>query len=69
MQMVNARFPVASGYGFEMVDAPEALSLTKTPINRKFTPNQKSIGFFANFRRFRLNTNTRDLSSAVSQAD
>jgi hypothetical protein len=39
--MVNDRFPDATIYGFEMVDA--ALSAHPAPIaaiNRKFTPNQ-----------------------------
>jgi hypothetical protein len=38
-QMVNVGFPELSGYGFEMVDAPDAAFLRKIAINRKFTPN------------------------------
>jgi hypothetical protein len=39
--MVNERFPERIRYGFEMVDAPvAAISLVKSAINRKFTPNR-----------------------------
>jgi hypothetical protein len=40
MQMVNAGFPKAGGYGFEMVDAPTVLFAAKISINRKFTSNR-----------------------------
>lgn len=39
--MVNDRFPDATSYGFEMVDAARAVNpASATAINRKFTPNQ-----------------------------
>jgi hypothetical protein len=41
MQMVNAGFPQAGRYGFEMVDAPRRFRFrAKTAINRKFTSNR-----------------------------
>jgi hypothetical protein len=69
MQMVNTRFPAAAGYGFEMVDAPDAAAFSAKPPSIENLHRIKSIGFFAHFRRFKLNTNTCDLSAAVSQED
>ena len=50
-----------------MVDAPDArVRLRKSPSIENLR-RIKSFGFFANFRRFKLNANTCDLSTAVSQ--
>jgi len=39
--MVNGRFPDLTIYGFEMVDAADAVHpVPLDTINRKFTPNQ-----------------------------
>jgi hypothetical protein len=47
--MVNVGFPDRGRYGFEMVDASVAeISLAKSAINRKFTPNQ----IIRSFRKF-----------------
>jgi len=35
--MVNSGFPIALGYGFEMVDG---LRCVRIGVNQKFTPNQ-----------------------------
>jgi Family of unknown function (DUF5330) len=67
MQMVNARFPEPAGYGFEMVDAPNIAFFRAKPPSIENLHRIKSIGFFANFRRFNFNANTCDLSTAVSQ--
>src|SRR5665213_1660579 len=64
MRMVNAEFPDAHLYGFEMVDVP-LICLDKPSIENLH--RIKTSGFFANFRIFNLNANTCDLSTAVSQ--
>jgi hypothetical protein len=69
MQMVNARFPATASYGFEMVDAPDAPVFSAKPPSIENLHRIKSIGSFANFQRFKLNTNTCDLSTAASQGD
>src|SRR5258706_3203133 len=67
MRMVNVGFPAPSGYGFERVDAPGAAVSRRTAPSIENLHRIKSIGFFTNFRRIKLNANTCDLSTAVSQ--
>jgi hypothetical protein len=67
MQMVNDRFPGRKRYGFEMVDIRRASISPRNPASIENLHRIKSIGFFAYFRRFNLNANTCDLSTAVSQ--
>jgi hypothetical protein len=67
MQMVNVGFPASTLYGFERVDAPGASISRRKPPSIENLHRIKSVGFFANFRRFKLNANTCDLSTTVSQ--
>src|SRR5450432_3815389 len=67
MQMVNDGFPGPVRYGFERVDAQPAAVSPQNPASIENLHRIESIGFFANFRRFKLNANTCDLSTAVSQ--
>ena len=66
MQMVNAGFPERTGYGFEMVDAPERTDSPAIPASIKNLRRIKSIWFSSNFPRFKPNANTCDLSTPVS---
>jgi hypothetical protein len=52
-----------------MVDAAGAAISPQNPASIENLHRIKSFGFFANFRRFNLNANTCDLSTAVSQDD
>jgi hypothetical protein len=65
--MVNAGFPRRTSYGFEMVDTPNAALFREKSSSIENLHRIKSIAFSANFRRFNLNANTCDLSTAVSQ--
>ena len=65
--MVNARFPVAADMVSKWWMRQMLFLSDENAINRKFTPNRKSIAFFPNFRRIRLNPDMCDLSAAVSQ--
>jgi hypothetical protein len=65
--MVNDRFPALMVYGFEMVDAPLALTLLCPLASIENLRRIESFEFSANFRRFYLNANTCDLSTAVNQ--
>jgi hypothetical protein len=67
MQMVNAGFPERAGYGFEMVDAPDASVPCEKPSSIENLHQIKSIGSVANFRRYNLNANICDLSTAANQ--
>jgi hypothetical protein len=43
MQMVNARFPATAGYGFEMVDAPDAaVSMRNRHQSKIYTESNQS---------------------------
>jgi hypothetical protein len=64
--MVNAGFPALIRYGFEMVDAAGAATSSPRPASIENLHRIKSFEFLANFRRFNLNANTCDLSTAVS---
>src|SRR4051812_44799701 len=52
MQMVNVGFPERTRYGFEMVDASNR---QREPASIENLQRIESVGFFANFRRFKLN--------------
>jgi Family of unknown function (DUF5330) len=67
MRMVNERFPERSRYGFEMVDVRRTPITLAKAASIENLHRIKSLGFLANFRRFNLNANTCDLSTAVSQ--
>jgi hypothetical protein len=67
MRMVNDGFPERAWYGFEMVDAPCAPVLLRNSLSIENLHQIESFGFLANFRRFNLNANTCDLSTAVNQ--
>jgi hypothetical protein len=64
--MVNAGFPALIRYGFEMVDAAWAARFRPKPASIENLHRIKSFEFSANYRRFNLNANTCDLSTAVS---
>ena len=66
-QMVNGGFPEPASYGFERVDATGSRFSAEIRPSIENLHRIKSVGFFANFRRFKLNANTCDLSTAVSQ--
>jgi hypothetical protein len=66
-QMVNVGFPAPSFYGFEMVDARRVSDFPERPPSIENLHRIKSIAFSSNFRRFNLNANTCDLSTAVNQ--
>jgi hypothetical protein len=66
--MVNVGFPASPFYGFEMVDTRRAVILRHDPPSIENLHRIKSIAFSSNFRRFNLNANTCDLSTAVNQA-
>src|SRR4051812_31170964 len=65
--MVNDRFPARISYGFELVDASDPPILPPKSPSIENLHRIKSFGFFAKFRRIKLNANTCDLSTAVSQ--
>jgi hypothetical protein len=65
--MVNVGFPAPTVYGFEMVDAGAPVNLRDGPPSIKNLHRIKSIAFSSDFRRFNLNANTCDLSTAVNQ--
>jgi hypothetical protein len=52
-----------------MVDTPDAAVFGAKPSSIENLHRFKSIGFFADFQRFKFNTNTCDLSTAVSLED
>jgi hypothetical protein len=60
-------FQSRRSYGFEMVDVSEPCIFCGKPASIENLHRIKSIGFSANFRRFNLNANTCDLSTAASQ--
>jgi Family of unknown function (DUF5330) len=60
-------FQNGPGYGFEMVDGSEPCIFARKPPSIENLHRIESIGFSANFRRFNLNANTCDLSTAASQ--
>src|SRR6202140_3016454 len=64
MRMVNVGFPERTRYGFEMVDASNQ---ARKPASIENLHRIKSVGFLTNFRPFKLNANTCDLSATVSQ--
>src|SRR5258708_4624067 len=64
MQMVNVWFPGRTSYGFERVDASNQ---PRKPASIENLHRIKSVGFVANFGRFKFNANTCDLSTTVSQ--
>src|SRR5260370_31828415 len=64
MQMVNVWFPGRTSYGFERVDASNQ---PRKPASIENLHRIKSVGFFENFGRFKLNASTCDLSTTVSQ--
>jgi hypothetical protein len=64
MRMVNVGFPERARYGFEMVDASNQ---ARKPASIENLHRIKSVGFLTNFRPFKLNANTCDLSATVSQ--
>src|SRR5260370_31787863 len=66
-RMVNVGFPAQARYGFEMVDTLGAAKPGQNPSSIENLHRIKSVGFFANFRTFKFNANTCDLSMAVSQ--
>ena len=53
--MVNGRFPRAANYGFEMVDARGHAHFAARISSIENLHRIKSVGFFANFRRFKFN--------------
>jgi Family of unknown function (DUF5330) len=65
--MVNVRFPKTTLYGFEMVDGRLRPYFCGKPPSIENLHRIDSFGFFTNFRRFNLNANTSDLSTAGSQ--
>jgi hypothetical protein len=64
--MVNARFPAAIRYGFELVHMAFAARSSPKSASIENLHRIKSFEFFANSRRFNLNANTCDLWTAVS---
>src|SRR5258708_20523546 len=64
MQMVNVWFPGRTSYGFERGDGSNQ---PRKPASIENLQRIKSVGFFANFGRFKFNANTCDLSTTVSQ--
>jgi Family of unknown function (DUF5330) len=65
--MVNVRFPKSTLYGFEMVDGRLRPCFCGKSPSIENLHRIDSFEFFTNFRRFNLNANTSDLSTAGSQ--
>jgi hypothetical protein len=61
--MVNAKFPRRNRYGFEMVDAPDAMLTIAQAASIENLRRIKSFGFFTNFPRFCFNADTCGLST------
>jgi hypothetical protein len=65
--MVNAKFPRPSRYGFERVDAANAIASTLASPSMENLRRIKSAVFFAYFLRFKTMAKTADLSTAASK--
>ena len=65
VQMVNVGFPDRDRVWFR--NGGRGPHRSRKPPSIENLHRIKSVGFFANFRRFNLNANTCDLSTAVSQ--
>src|SRR5664279_2885282 len=62
--MVNVGFPKSTLYGFEMVDGRLRPCFCGKPPSIENLHRIDWFEFFTNFRRFNLNANTCDLSTA-----